>query len=325
MTEESLVSTIIPVFNRPVMLREAVASVLAQTHRAVEIILVDDGSTDDTPRVADELAVLHAGRVRVIHQENSGPGSAREAGRRIASGAFIQYLDSDDWLHPRKFEAQVELLRSTSDAGVAYCKTWETRIGEPRTDVPSLRTGARLNTLFPDLLSSRCWQTVTPLLRRSLSDRIGPWTSLRQEEDLEYDARIAGLGTRLVWRDEFLAEHRHHSGDRAGGNSLDSPEKMKDRATAHRLIYEHSMRAGIAVDDPHMRHFARELFLLSRQCGSVGLSGESRDLFDLARAASGQERSKGLDFRLYRAVAAVGGWATAGKLASVADRLRRAP
>ncbi len=58
----SLVSTIIPVFNRAEMLREAVASVLAQTHRPIEIVIVDDGSTDDTPRVADELARTHTKR-----------------------------------------------------------------------------------------------------------------------------------------------------------------------------------------------------------------------------------------------------------------------
>jgi hypothetical protein len=73
-----------------------------------------------------------------------------------------------------------------------------------------------------------------------------------------------------------------------------------------------------------MRMYARELFLLSRQCGAAGLAMESRDLFHLAREASGSERGRGLDFRLYRLAATVVGWRAAGTVACQADRLRRA-
>src|ERR1044071_1111048 len=109
---EGLVSTIIPVFNRSGMLCEAVSSVIAQTYRPIEVLIVDDGSTDETAGVADELADIEAVEIRVIHQHNTGAGLAREAGRQAASGEFIQYLDSDDLLLPRKFELQVEGLRS---------------------------------------------------------------------------------------------------------------------------------------------------------------------------------------------------------------------
>src|SRR5438094_204673 len=102
--QPAVVTTIIPVHNRPLMLREAVASVVAQAYRPIEIIIVDDGSTDDTARVADELANDFT---RVIHQANAGPGAAREAGRLVARGEFIQHLDSDDLLLQRKFELQV--------------------------------------------------------------------------------------------------------------------------------------------------------------------------------------------------------------------------
>src|SRR6185503_12200391 len=118
-----LVSTIIPVYNRAAMLAEAVNSVLAQAHRPIEIIVVNDGSTDDTQTKANGLAALHPNEIRVIHQANTGPGLAREAGRQVASGEFIQYLDSDDLLLPRKFELQVEGLRSNPDCGVSYGKT----------------------------------------------------------------------------------------------------------------------------------------------------------------------------------------------------------
>src|SRR2546430_2424646 len=115
--QAGLVSIIIPVFNRAAMLREAVGSALAQTYRPIEVIIVDDGSTDDTARVADELA---GDEVRVIHQPNGGPGAAREAARQIARGEFTQHLDSDDLLLPRKLEVQVAALRAKPECGAAY-------------------------------------------------------------------------------------------------------------------------------------------------------------------------------------------------------------
>jgi glycosyltransferase involved in cell wall biosynthesis len=320
-----LVSTIIPVFNRGAMLREAVACVLAQTYRPIEIVVVDDGSTDATPRVCRGLAEAHPGIIVAVRQENAGPGAARESGRRLARGEFLQYLDSDDALLPRKFELQVAALRQRPECGVAYCKTREYLLGGPpptNGQAASARPWEGLDTLFPALLSGRIWQTVTPLFRRSVSDAAGPWSDLRQEEDWEYDARVAALGTRLAWVPEFLADFRHHEGPRAGGGSLYDPAKMRWRARAHVLIYGHSRRAGVGPDDPHMRRYARELFLLARQCGALGLAAESRELFDLARAASGEQRGNRWDFRLYRAAAAVLGWHQIGKLACWADSWR---
>ena len=100
-----VVSVIVPVYNRAAQLRRAVASAIAQTYRPLEILIVDDGSTDDTPRAIAELEARHA-EVRGIRQENGGPGAARETGRRAARGAFVQYLDSDDlMLPPRRWRA----------------------------------------------------------------------------------------------------------------------------------------------------------------------------------------------------------------------------
>ncbi|MEO6323709.1 MAG: glycosyltransferase family A protein [Thermoanaerobaculia bacterium] len=321
-----LVSTIIPVFNRPTLLREAVACVLEQTHRPIEIIVVDDGSTDNTPDVCRELQELHQGTLHVIRQENRGPGLAREAGRQAVSGEFIQYLDSDDWIHPRKFERQVNLLRRDVGCGVSYCKTRETDAkGQEWNGAASVRTGEALETLFPSLLSGRCWQTVTPLIRREVSDRAGSWADLGQEEDWEYDSRIALLGTKLSWCPEFLADYRSHSGPRAGGGSLADRKKMLWRVQAHVLIYRHAKAAGITADDEHMCRYARELFLLARQCGAMGLSVQSRELFDLARDASGPLRGTRWEFRLYRLATSILGWTLSGRLSDWVDRWRRTP
>lgn len=317
--QSGLVTTIIPVFNRAPMLREAVASVLAQTYRPIEVIIVDDGSNDDTPLVADALAAKHE-EIRVIHQANRGVGMAREAGRLAARGEFIQHLDSDDMLYPRKFELQAAALRARPECGVAYGWT-RGRTGDGKLqDAPERGTGEVFETMFPAMLRSRIWQTVTPLYRKTLIDRAGSWLPLVNEEDWEYDARIAAFGVRLAHVAEWLGEYRHHEGERLSRAGY-VPRIMRDRAQAHALIFRHARNAGIDADTPEMRHYARELFLLARQCGAAGLAAESRMLFNLAREASGRRRHHP-QFHVYRAAAALLGWRLAGRLACISDRLR---
>jgi glycosyltransferase involved in cell wall biosynthesis len=293
------VSTIIPVHNRADLLREAVASVVGQTYRTIEIIIVDDGSTDDTPNVADALAAEHPEKIHVVHQHNTGPGLAREAGRRVARGEFIQYLDSDDLLLPEKFVLQVGGLQDDPRCGVAYGYT-RYRHGDGQVEPrPWKGSGDRVNTMFPAFIRSGSWDTPTPLYRASWFDAAGSWTNLRLEEDWEYDCRIASLGVQLHFCERYVAEVRDHDQARlCRGHPLD-PDRLAARARAHALIYEHAVRAGIGPRAPEMQHFARELFLLSRQCGAADLGTQSRDLFLLAKAASGSVRANGFDFWVY--------------------------
>jgi glycosyltransferase involved in cell wall biosynthesis len=317
--QSGLVTTLVPVYNRAAMLREAVASVMAQTYRPIEIIVIDDGSTDDTAAVADELAAS-IDELRVIHQPNRGVGLAREAGRLAARGEFIQHLDSDDVLYPRKFELQVAGLRAQPECGVSYGWTRGRKADGKLAERAERDTGRRIETMFPAMLQSRIWQTLTPLYRKTLIDRAGSWLPLINEEDWEYDARIAAFGVRLHFVEEWLAEFRHHGGERLSRRGY-VPRVMRDRARAHALIYEHARRAGIGEDAPEMQHYARELFLLARQCGAAGLAAESRMLFNLARDASGSRRAD-LKFRAYRIAAALLGWRLTGRLACITDRLR---
>lgn len=304
------------------MLREAVESVLAQSYRPIEIIIVDDGSTDDTSEAICQLKLANPDIVSSLRIENSGPGIAREAGRQRARGEFIQYLDSDDLLLPRKFDAQVAALNENPDCGIAYGKTQFVRVGYEPDPAPLGLTGSRNERLFPLLLVSRLWSTNTPLFRRSLVDRIGPWQPLVNEEDLEYEARAALLGARLCYCDEFVSVTRSHQpNDHLCYLGSSDPKRLRDRARARELIFGHAVSAGIGYEQPEMKHFARALFLLSRQCGAVGLSDESRRLFHLSRQASGKERAQGLDFRLYSIAANLIGWEAVGRFSDWLDRL----
>jgi glycosyltransferase involved in cell wall biosynthesis len=319
--EPGLVSTMVPVHDRPRLLEEAVASVLAQSYRPIEVVIVDDGSTDGTTSVADRLAAESPGVVRVLHVANGGPGRAREAGRRVARGEFIQYLDSDDLLVVGKFESQVSALRADPEAGVAYGWTAYRAPGQGGEDRPWKRTGERIERMFPAFLKSRWWGTSTPLYRRRVTDAAGPWSDLWNEEDWEYDCRVAALDVRLAYVPRYVSIQRDQGGSRLSHSGSSDLRKLRSRAVAHGLILGHARRAGIGPQTPEMRHFARELFLLSRQCGAAGLADDSRELARLSLIASGG-RGSGFDVWLYSRLADSVGWKRLARLIGGLDRLR---
>jgi glycosyltransferase involved in cell wall biosynthesis len=322
---QNLVSTIIPVYNRPKLLREAVESVLNQTHRPIEIIIVDDGSTDDTPHVADTLVRYYPEVITVLHTSNNGPGLAREAGRQIANGEFIQYLDSDDLLLPRKYEIQIKALRTNPDCGVAYGYT---RLLDEKGNIlaaPIKWTGRTLPTLFPWLLIDRWWNTHTPLWRKSVCDSIGHWSDMRMSEDWEYDARAGALGTKLFHCKEYVADVRQHSGLRLIGKKINR-DILKDVAKLIHTLYWCALKAGVRNDCPEMLHFSRWAFSLARQTGSVGLIEEAKECFHIAKLAAGPQHSKKIDFKLYRVMVHIMGWKLTGLFFCHLDKiLKRKP
>ncbi|WP_313354656.1 glycosyltransferase [Microbacterium sp.] len=119
---EHLVSVIVPVFNAAAHLERTAASILLQTHAALEVILVNDGSTDGSEGICDEIARTDS-RVRVIHQLNGGIAVAQNAGLDAATGSFVTFCDNDDLMSPRLIERLLSILID-SDADMSCCRWW---------------------------------------------------------------------------------------------------------------------------------------------------------------------------------------------------------
>ena len=112
-SKPSLISVIMPVYNVERYVRKAAESVLRQTYPHLELIVVNDGSTDGSPAICDELAAQDS-RVRVVHQQNGGPSNARNAAIFLARGEFLYFLDSDDWLREDALDILVQRMRETA-------------------------------------------------------------------------------------------------------------------------------------------------------------------------------------------------------------------
>lgn len=203
-----LVSVVIPTYNSARLVTEAVESVLAQTYARFEVVVVDDGSTDDTP---DRLAPFGP-RVRVIRQENRGPAVARNTGVRAGTGDLVAFLDSDDLWMPDKLKQSVAALEGDAEAGVVYTdfRMHEIETGL-RYQVPMYRTSGRMaRRLF---VECRGVSTSTIVCRRACLDKVGLFDEeLFRAQDWDMFIRLAEVFPfRFV--PEVLTERRLHRGN----------------------------------------------------------------------------------------------------------------
>lgn len=132
--KQPLISVIVPVYNIIPYLPRCVESLKQQTYRNLEILLVDDGSTDDTPALCDRLAETDA-RIRVFHKENGGPSSARNLGLGQAKGEYVGFVDSDDYVDADMYE---RLYRAASDTGMPVAQVGRDEIDKDGNILPNI-------------------------------------------------------------------------------------------------------------------------------------------------------------------------------------------
>ncbi len=182
-----LVTVVLPVFNRASLAVSALESALAQTHSNLEIIVVDDGSTEEMVELADGVAASGS-RVRMLRQDNRGPAAARNAGWAAAKGQFVAFLDSDDLFLPGKIETQ---LRTMLEAGSAFSHTSYLRhSGESLNSMDRIASGS--GNAFPDIITRCTIATPTTMLRTDLrEDGLAFPEGIRIGEDIALWIKIA--------------------------------------------------------------------------------------------------------------------------------------
>ena len=209
-SSELSTTAVIPTCNRPRFLAEAIESVLAQTRPAFEVLVVDDGSTEN---YAETICARFGGRVRCLRKANGGLSSARNHGIRHATGALVAILDDDDRWYPNKLERQVPLF-ADPEVGIAYANS---RIFDHETgktlEVEELPGEIGVH----EILSHKIPRTNAAVFRRELAIEIGGFDeSLLAIEDLDFFARMAAV-SRMVGVPDVLGEYRQHTGARIMG------------------------------------------------------------------------------------------------------------
>lgn len=210
---EGTVSVIVPVYNGCAFLAKTIESVLAQSYPAIELIAVDDGSTDESAR----LLAGYGPKITVISQVNQGVAAARNAGIRASSGEFVAFVDQDDcWLR-EKVTRQVELLRSNERIGLVHTGVIyfdEATQAEVGPENPNVRPDLMTGDCYESLLMMNAINNSSVMVRRAALDRVGgPDENIRGNTVQDYDLwlRIA-KDYHLAFVPERLTVFRLHAG-----------------------------------------------------------------------------------------------------------------
>ncbi len=210
------ISVIVTAYNCAVYLGEALASVLAQTRPAAEVIVLDDGSTDDgaTTRVAQSFGE----RVRYVHQANGGIGAARNAGAAVAGGTHLAWLDGDDYWMADKLEQQAAALEA--DPALEAVFTHLRQFISP--DIVGTTAAAQLEAPT-EVLPGRTAGTL--LIARAAFERLGGFaTDMAVSEFLDWYARATEDGLRMAMLPDVLAWRRLHAGNNSRRRRQARPE-----------------------------------------------------------------------------------------------------
>lgn len=210
------VSIITPLYNDKKYIEQAIKSILNQTYKDFEMIIVDDGSTDGSGELVRNK---FRDKVRYIHQENKGAATAVNKGISLSQGDYIAFCDSDDWWLPEKLEKQVKFLEVNQNFGLIYSDAFLAKDGiltrktwlQSRKVLPC--SGGKEKCLISLFSKNFIPAPLTVLMRKSVIDRVGLFNeNFSSTYDYEYWFRILEAGIQIAFSDKPLAVWNSHIG-----------------------------------------------------------------------------------------------------------------
>lgn len=271
-----LISVVMPCHNAAPYMEEAVASVLAQTYPQVELIVVDDGSTDGSTEILQRLAADHPERITLLYQNRAGPFAARNQGLAHANGNYVAFLDADDTWHPEALALMHDALEA-EHADLAYCG-WQ-NVGPAATDThPKIPPALDASEAVGHFLEHCPWPINSVLIRRHLIDELRGFSE-RAPTAMDYDLwlRMLARRPRLVRVPEVLAFYRRYPRGEAHiprwRQVFDAVAVRRDFASHHPELVAHipPARLNELIYDPLLREAYR--------CHWRGDSESARRLF----------------------------------------------
>jgi len=248
--EPNLVSVIIPTYNRANLITETIESVVSQTYRPIELIIVDDGSIDNTKESIELWKGTHENndqfRLLYLYQNNTGHSAARNIGIIKSRGEFLQFLDSDDLLDRRKIELQMIALKESNCTRIAYCP-WRTLFDSSLLKYGPLRqkhSEQSEDCMLRGQLSGSWFVPLHSLLfPRKIVMQVGSWDeNITIEADADYLIRTLVQEWKLLHvPDACVYYRRHQRGHVSSSIDMDNSLKrfssnLKVRAKAYKLL-----------------------------------------------------------------------------------------
>jgi glycosyltransferase involved in cell wall biosynthesis len=293
--QAGLVSVIIPVYNRQDLIGRALESILTQTYRPLEMVVVNDGSTDQSSKVIHtfkERVQQHSGLTMiVVNTENSGGAAARNAGLHVSTGEYLAFLDSDDHYDSFKIEKQVQAMKAHTDWSFCYGPV------KPEAEQIGGTYGASSLVWREVALRQIEWpyfSTLGPLITRRLMHDMGPWNeTLSSCQDWELFTRMIMLHPAYGWVGDAFAYYRVEGMGSADRSSVSDFKRARNQdASAIRcracqlLTAQHWMHPTLQEDSEFNRSFLWEVLKSARTHYFSQLSEESESLFEIALSNS---------------------------------------
>jgi glycosyltransferase involved in cell wall biosynthesis len=262
------VSVIVPTYNNPAMLVEAVESVLAQTYRDCDLYIIDDGSGPETREALEP----YMSKLGYIRQENAGPSAARNRGIRESSGEYVAFLDHDDLWLPEKLAAQVEFMDAHPEYPISYHAV-EYFSAENVRDWPA-REGASGDVLAA-LFKRIFLITLSVMCRRECFEKHGWFDEmLRYAQDYEMWLRMA-LHCDFGYLDRQLGRYRYHAGQLSWENQL---AFFTEKLAVRERIYADPAAKGRIPRKLYHREISSVSFKLAKMHLAKGNADEARRL-----------------------------------------------
>jgi glycosyltransferase involved in cell wall biosynthesis len=268
-------SVVIPTFNRAAMVTQAVLSVLNQTHSDYELIVVDDGSGDDTR----EALAQFGDRIRYVYQDNAGVAAARNRGIAESSGDFVAFLDSDDLFEPRMLEEALRTFERHPDAGVVFTPETELDAADlPYRVVTKKSPGVFFSPVGMISTDTHIGSGRPGIVRRELLERSGGFdVSLGCAIDCDLWIRLS-FHTPMVLQPEPLVLRRWHSDNLSADMKQDAQDWLHILEKVERdqpeFVRDHGRTYRMAVARNHLR-YGREIMAGETEPGSLELARRS--------------------------------------------------
>jgi glycosyltransferase involved in cell wall biosynthesis len=282
--ERPTVSVVVPAYNVASTIRQTLDSIIHQTFQDIEIIIVDDGATDDTPSI---LKSYKDSRMRVVRQVNRGLAGARNTGIQLSMGKYVAFCDADDIWEAEKIEIHVQHLESDSNIGISFCGS--SLIDEGGNFLKTVQAPKLKNVNASDIFKRNpIGNGSVAVIRRAALDAIAyrpaheyqrDWwfdETLRQSEDIDAWIRIALASD---WKIEgipgLLTRYRVQAGGLSANleKQFETWSRMRDKvaSTAPRFFEQH----GAAAESYQLRYLARRAFFMGDGVNASKLSRRS--------------------------------------------------